>query len=228
MTAREPLLSFAARYATGRFTLEVDCELDARATGIFGPTGSGKTTLLLWMAGLLPGSTGRLQLRQRTLCDPATGTHLPPERRGIGFVFQDNRLFPHLNVRENIEFGRPRAGPSKPFDRIVAGLGLQDLLGARTRELSGGEAKRVAIARGLMREPSLLLLDEPFAALDDDTRAKATEFLDDWCRRRKLPVLIVSHDPRDLLALCDQVLVLANGRRVSLADCSTYFQSARD
>jgi molybdate transport system ATP-binding protein len=204
----------------GAFTLDVALEVAAgEVVAVLGPNGAGKSTLLRVLAGLLALDAGRLHLGGTCLDDPAADVFVPAARRRLGVVFQDYRLFPHLSSRENVAFGlrstgTPRAAARAAADGWLARFGLADLAGRRPAELSGGQAQRVALARALATGPQLLLLDEPLAALDtatrDDVRAELRNRLVDFPG----PVLLVTHDLLDALALADRILVLEEGRVV--------------
>ncbi len=204
----------------GAFTLDVELEIEAgRTLAVVGPNGAGKTTLLRVLAGLLPLSSGRIDLDGTVLDEPARATFLPPERRPVGVVFQDNLLFPHLSALDNVAFGLRTSGHRRvEARRLAAGwlerVGLGDRGSARPGELSGGQAQRVALARALAPNPTLLLLDEPLAALDATTRNDTRRDL-----RRHLATfagvrLLITHDPVDAAVLADQIVVLAGGRVV--------------
>ena len=200
------------------FTLHLALEIEAgTTTAVVGPNGAGKTTLLRALAGLRPVSAGRIALDGAVLDEPATNTYVPPERRPVGVVFQDNLLFPHLDALENVAFGLRARGQGRSHARAVAAdwlerVGLAGREHARTSELSGGQAQRVALARALAPEPALLLLDEPLAALDATTRNEVRRDL-----RRHLATfpgirLLITHDPIDAAVLADHVIVLDEGR----------------
>lgn len=214
-----PLLQVACRIRRGSFTLEADFTSDARALGIFGPSGSGKTTLLHTLAGLHRPAEGFLK-RAGTLLDNARSRwHLAPADRRIAVVFQDNRLFPHLSVRNNLLFGyrrlpRPvrRIHPDDVFDL----LHLEPLLERSTHDLSGGEARRVALGRALLMSPALLLLDEPMSGLDAALRRRITTYLADLPRRFDVPIVYVSHTLSDFLAVTEQAFAIREGRVVEV------------
>ncbi len=194
----------------GNFTLR-DVSLEVPAGGyalLIGPTGSGKTTLLETVAGYLPPSKGKVWLHNEEV------TALPPERRRVGFVYQDHLLFPHLSVAANIGYGLDRSrveGHGSRVAELAETLGIAQLLDRRVERLSGGERQRVALARALAPRPSVLLLDEPFAALDPSTRASLRRSLLELQRRERVTVLQVSHDFDEALRLGDLVAVLAEG-----------------
>ena len=197
------------------FTLEVEVELHAHITAIFGPSGAGKTTLLDVIAGLRPPATAFIQLQGRTLTDTSAGWSIPPHRRSIGYVPQDLALFPHLSVRQNLDYGRPAsgsAGPAFQLEQVTAVLDLGGLTHRRIGELSGGEKQRVALARALLSAPALLLLDEPLASLDTALKERILPYLRCVRDAFAIPILYVSHDPDEVAALCDEVLILSQGK----------------
>jgi len=187
--------------------------------GVLGPNGAGKSTLLRALAGLTELSEGRLTLGGAALDDVAAGVFVSPERRPVGLLFQNYRLFPHLSVRDNVAFGPRRQGAGRAAARGTAAewltrLGLAELAERKPAQLSGGQAQRAALARALATEPSLLLLDEPLAALDAETRWSVRAEL-----RRHLtdfggPTLFVTHDPLEAMVMCSRLLVLEEGRIV--------------
>ena len=185
-------LDFTLPLRSFELTLALDVE---RAVALVGPSGAGKTSVLRVAAGLAPG---------RVTYDGEDWTDLPPERRSIGFVFQDYALFPHLDVRGNVAYaGAP--------DRWLERLGIAHLARARPAELSGGERQRVALARALARDPKVLLLDEPLAALDAHTKGEVRHELAELLRELRLPTLLVTHDYEDAASLADEVGVLVDG-----------------
>jgi molybdate transport system ATP-binding protein len=184
------------------FELRVALDVAAETVAIVGPSGAGKSTLLRAVAGLVP-ATGRVEVNGRDW------SALPPERRSVGFVFQDYALFPHLTVRRNVAFGGP------PGD-LLERLGIAHLAEARPRELSGGERQRVALARAVARRPDVLLLDEPLAALDPHTRDTIRAELRATLRDLGLPAIVVTHDFVDAAALAVRVGVLVEGALVQI------------
>ncbi|WP_218566143.1 ABC transporter ATP-binding protein [Vallicoccus soli] len=204
----------------GAFAL--DARLDVapgEVVALLGPNGAGKTTLLRALAGLEPLAGGRLELAGTVLDDPARRVLVPPEARRVGVVFQDHRLFPHLDVLANCAFPLRVRGASRRAARAAAGahldrLGLRDLAARRPHQLSGGQAQRVALARALAAEPALLLLDEPFAALDAGARRAVRTGLRADLARFPGPVVVVTHDPVEALVLADRLVVLEGGRVV--------------
>jgi molybdate transport system ATP-binding protein len=203
-----------------RFALTVDVATTHRVTGIFGVSGSGKTSLLETVAGLRRGANGVVRFGDATWLDSERGVWLPPERRGIGYVPQDSLLFPHLDVRGNLHAGRSRAtaggrGFEEIFDTVVRVLDIAPLLDQKATTLSGGERQRVALGRALCSGPRLLLLDEPLAALDVALRRKVLPFLHRVQAEFALPMLVVSHNPVEVMALCEDLIVLREGRVVA-------------
>ena len=186
------------------FRLELSLEVGAETVALVGPSGAGKTSLLRAVAGLTTPA--------HVVCGDEDWSGLPPERRSVGFVFQDYALFPHLSVEQNVRFGAERDGSD-----VLERLGIEHLRRARPRELSGGERQRVALARALARRPKVLLLDEPMAALDPHTRGGVRAELSELLHGLGLPTLLVTHDFEDAAALADRVGVLVDGRLRQLA-----------
>jgi molybdate transport system ATP-binding protein len=200
------------------FELDVNLELPLEGiTGVFGVSGAGKTTLLRCIAGLEPAAAGRLVVAGDTWEDTANGVSLAVQQRNIGYVFQEPRLFDHLSVRANIDYGSRRrsSGAAADFDHIVELLGLETLLDRRPAELSGGEAQRVAIARALLCSPQLVLMDEPLAALDQARRSDILPFLDRLHAEARIPIVYVSHNIDEICRLCDHLVVMDAGRAVA-------------
>jgi molybdate transport system ATP-binding protein len=207
----------------GRFTLQARLGVgDGEVLAVLGPNGAGKSTLLRALAGLLPLRAGRITLTGSAggdplvLDDPVAGVFVPVERRGVGVVFQDHRLFPHLSVRDNVAYpgrvgGQGRAAARADAQGWISRLGLGDLADRRPEQLSGGQAQRVALARALARGPILLLLDEPMAALDARTRMDVRAELKRHLADYEGPVVLVTHDPVDALVLASRILVLEGG-----------------
>jgi molybdate transport system ATP-binding protein len=198
------------------FSLAVDLRLPGRGIiALFGASGSGKTSLLRWVAGLQPGEAGRLVINGETWQDAERGIFVPGHRRPVGYVFQDARLFPHLNVRRNLEFGMKRVVPDErrvAWDQAIELLGIGHLLDRSTEKLSGGERQRVGIARALLTSPKLLLLDEPLAALDVERKGEILPYLERLHEELSVPVFYVSHAPDEVARLADHIVVLDDGR----------------
>jgi molybdate transport system ATP-binding protein len=182
-------------------------------TAIFGPSGCGKTTLLRAIAGLEDCERGYFSLGENVWQDDRF--NLPAHRRSLGYVFQETNLFPHLTVRANLEYGYKRLPVSArrlAYEQVVSLLGIEPLLPRRTHNLSGGERQRVAIARALLTSPSLLLMDEPLAALDMNSKAEIYPFLEQLHRDLAIPILYVSHSPDEVARLADYLALMESGR----------------
>jgi molybdate transport system ATP-binding protein len=182
---------------------------------LFGRSGSGKTTLVNLISGLLTADEGRISLGEEVLTDTRARIAVPVERRRIGYVFQDARLFPHLSVAGNLRYGERRAAAVPRivgFDEVVALLGLSALLGRRPRQLSGGERQRVALGRALLSQPRLLLLDEPLASLDVARREEVLPYLEALRDRLSVPMVYVSHQFEEVLRLATHLVLLDAGR----------------
>lgn len=205
------MLELAFTQQLGEHSLTLDLSLPARGiTAIFGVSGAGKTSLINAIAGLTQPQNGRIVLNNRVLSDTAQRLHLPPEKRRVGYVFQDARLFPHYRVRGNLLYGIHKTQRNQ-FDALVALLGIEHLLDRFPASLSGGEKQRVAIGRALLTAPELLLMDEPLASLDLPRKRELLPYLQALARRLEIPLLYVSHSLDEVLQLADNVLVLENG-----------------
>lgn len=215
------MLDVSAKKQLGGFTLDVS--LRAPAPGVvalFGRSGCGKTTLIRILAGLLSADSGFARLHGQSLFDTSLGTAIRAERRGIGYVFQDSRLFPHMSVDGNLRFAEKRA--SLPAivrrDRVLEMLDLAVLLNRRTHQLSGGERQRVAIGRALLAQPRLLLLDEPLASLDNARREEVLPYLELLRDQLQIPMVYVSHNFEEVLRLATHIVVMDRGRVVAQGD----------
>jgi molybdate transport system ATP-binding protein len=203
------------RLSLGGFSLEMDAEFHGRITAVFGPSGAGKTSLLDLVAGLRRAQSAFIQLGDQVLTDTVQGVSVATRHRGIGYVPQDLALFPHLSVRENLRYGCKSGGATSPlfgFERILEILEIQPLLPRGVTELSGGEKQRVALARALLASPRLLLLDEPLSSLDLNLRRRILPYLARIRDEFHLPMLYVTHDRFETLALADEMVVLIDGR----------------
>lgn len=179
-------------------------------TAIFGVSGAGKTSLINAISGLTRPEQGRIVLNQRVLSDTAQQVFLPPEKRRVGYIFQDSRLFPHYRVAGNLKYGMAKSMAGQ-FDKLVALLGIEKLLDRLPGSLSGGEKQRVAIGRAILTAPELLLLDEPLASLDLPRKRELLPWLQRLAREFSVPMLYVSHSLDEIQQLADNVLVLENG-----------------
>lgn len=198
-----------------RFSLEVNATLSGRVTAIFGASGSGKTSLLEVIAGLRRPAAGMVRVDGTAVTDAAKGLFLRPERRGIGYVPQDGALFPHLSVRKNLLYGyedRQSRPAGLNFEHVTEVLEIFALVDRPIDTLSGGEKQRVALGRALLAAPRLLLLDEPLAGLDAPLRERLLPYFLRVRDEFSIPMIYVTHSPDEVMALCDDVLLLAHGR----------------
>lgn len=199
----------------GAFRLNAAFEVPARGvTALFGVSGAGKSSVLAAIAGALRPDRGRIALGPETLFDSEARIDRPMEARGVGWVFQDSRLFPHLDVARNLGYGlaRAKARPRRfTLEEVAAVLGIEALLHRRPRDLSGGERQRVAVGRALLSQPRLVLMDEPFAGLDALRRAEIAPFLDRVKAAFDLPILHVTHSLAEVARLADRMVVLEQG-----------------
>ncbi|MGB8500574.1 molybdenum ABC transporter ATP-binding protein ModC [Pantoea agglomerans] len=206
------MLSLNIMQQQGDHVLEVDLQIPAKGiTAIFGVSGAGKTSLINAISGLTQPQRGRIQLHDRLLFDAEQKIALPPEKRRIGYVFQDARLFPHYRVRGNLQYGMAPKMKAQ-FDSLVSLLGLEALLPRFPLSLSGGEKQRVAIGRALLTAPNMLLLDEPLASLDLPRKRELMPYLQKLAKQVDIPMLYVSHSLEEILQLADNVLVLDAGK----------------
>ncbi len=209
MTAdRDITLSIDVSVRLGAALLRIEMESRSRAVALVGPSGSGKSTALRIIAGIEPRATGRVVVFGATWQDSGRGVFLPPWKRGAGWVPQESVLFPHRSVRDNLAWGARGGG----VEEMARRLEIEGLLDRQPRHLSGGEKQRVALGRALLAEPRLLLLDEPFAAVDRPLRRRLADSLAGYCRDKGLPLLLVSHDDGDVSALASEVWQLGGGR----------------
>ncbi len=198
----------------GDFQLKINCELDGGATGVYGPSGAGKTTLLHLICGLIKPDSGKLVVNGKTFVDTEQNIFVPAHKRNIGVVFQEGRLFPHLNVKKNLEYGlkfRQKKNSKVNLKTVVEILEIEHLLDREPHMLSGGEKQRVAIGRTLLTSPQLLLLDEPFSAVDVGLRQQIIPYIRIIHQELNIPMLIISHDLPDIQQLTDKLLLIENG-----------------
>ena len=212
------MLSATLTKRRGSFVLDARFELPTPGVvALFGRSGCGKSTLVNVIAGLLDADVGRVAVDERVLLDTERGLNVPPEHRRIGYVFQEARLFPHLSVAANLEYGRRRASKRRyvSLDTVCDLLDLGALMDRRTQQLSGGERQRVAIGRALLSQPSLLLLDEPLASLDTARRAEVLPYLEILRDQLAIPMVYVSHDFDEVLRLATYVVLMESGKTIA-------------
>jgi molybdate transport system ATP-binding protein len=199
----------------GEFSVEASFTSEGRVTGLFGASGAGKTSLINMIAGLLAPDRGTIAIDGEILDDTAARIHIPAHRRRIGYVFQDARLFPHLDVRRNLDYGRWMNGLAPDpanHARVVDLLDIGTLLDRRPGQLSGGERQRVALGRALLAQPRLLLLDEPLGSLDEERKAEILPYLVRLRDEANVPMVYVSHDADEMRQLATQIVMLKRGR----------------
>jgi len=206
--------------------LAIEARFDSAGgvTALFGPSGAGKTSIVNIIAGLLRPDRGTVALNGEALDDTVAGVHVPPHRRRIGYVFQDARLFPHLSVRENLDYGRRMNGlaiDGNETGRILQLLELEDFLDRRPGKLSGGEKQRVALGRALLSKPQLLLLDEPLGSLDEERKAEILPYLVRLRDQSAVPMIYVSHSADEVRMLATQVIHLQQGQIVARGDAAS-------
>ncbi len=198
----------------GDFTLKAAFKSNGLVTGLFGNSGAGKTSIVNMIAGLTRPDRGVISLDGETLDDTEAGIHVPPHRRRIGYVFQDARLFPHLNVRQNLDYGRRMNHLERDAateSRTVELLDIGHLLDRRPAQLSGGERQRVALGRALLAKPRLLLLDEPLGSLDEQRKADILPYFIKLRDEASIPMVFVSHDANEMRRLATNVVMLKRG-----------------
>ena len=209
-------IDVSVRKQLGTLAIALDFTVDGgRVAALFGPSGSGKTTAIKLIAGMLRPDDGHVRVGGTTFFDRPAGIDLPPERRRIGFVFQDSRLFPHLSVRNNLLYGWRRApmGDRRIApDEVIGLLGLDGLMHRRPHGLSGGERQRVALGRALLAQPRLLLMDEPLAALDSARKGEILTYIERLRDEFGLPIIYVSHAVEEVSRLADTMIVIRGGK----------------
>jgi molybdate transport system ATP-binding protein len=215
------MLSVDVEKRFGNLTIAAQFEAGAGATALFGPSGGGKTTIVNMIAGLVRPDRGRITYRGEILFDSSAGLDRPPHRRRFGYVFQDGRLFPHMSVARNLDYGRRMCGlkhDAAEKARIVAMLDIEHLLGRQPGKLSGGERQRVAIGRALLMRPHLLLLDEPLASLDAARKREIMPYLERLRDETRVPMIYVSHHLAEVRRIATTVVRLADGKVVAAGD----------
>jgi molybdate transport system ATP-binding protein len=214
------ILDVTVRHRLERIAIDVAIRAGGGLTAIVGPSGAGKTTLLHVIAGLVTPDEGRVIVGGDVLLDTAAGIAVPPDRRRIGYVTQESRLFPHLTVRQNLAYGRwftPHAHRRLGLDAVIAMLELGGLLARRPGRLSGGERQRVALGRALVTSPRLLLLDEPLAAVDVGRRQEILPYLDRLRQELALPTVYVTHTLDEVRTRAESIVTLDEGRVAAVA-----------
>lgn len=220
-------MSFSVEIAKALGAFRLEAAFEAPQTGLtclFGSSGAGKSLTLAAVAGDLKPDVGRIALGGAVLFDKAAHIDLPMERRGVGWVFQDARLFPHLSVEANLRYGLERIGDRPQaigFDTVVGTLGVEGLLARRPRDLSGGERQRIALGRALLSQPRLLLMDEPLSALDASRRGEILRLIERIKTELGLPILYVTHSYAEMLRLADHLVIMDKGRTLAQGPLQT-------
>ncbi len=206
-------------FADGAGWLETDLRIEkGNFTTLYGQSGAGKTSLLRILAGLLTPEEGRIVINERVWLDTAQGINLSPQQRKAGFLFQDYALFPHMTVKENLNFALAKKQDRKIVSELIEVAELSGLQHQKPKTLSGGQQQRVALARALVQNPDLLMLDEPLSALDEKMRATLQHYILDMHQQFGLTTLLVSHDVSEILKMSNQVVLLENGRVVEVGE----------
>ncbi|UXN59938.1 molybdenum ABC transporter ATP-binding protein [Phyllobacterium zundukense] len=208
-------LTFEAKHALGKFVLDAAFTSDRGVTALFGRSGSGKTSIIRILAGLSPPDQGRVVFDGDVLVDTKKGIFVPKHKRCFGYVFQEGRLFPHLTVQQNLNYGRwftPKSRRSDDLSKVIDLLGIGAILDRRPGKLSGGEKQRVAIGRALLSSPRMLLMDEPLAALDDTRKIEILPYLEALRDEMSIPIIYVSHSVSEVARLADRVIVMSEGK----------------
>ncbi|SLN49850.1 molybdenum ABC transporter ATP-binding protein [Oceanibacterium hippocampi] len=206
------------RRALPDFALDIRFEAGSGITALLGRSGAGKTQTINHLAGLLRPDSGRIAIDERVLFDSARGIDVAPEKRRLGYVFQEDRLFPHMTVAGNLKYGLglvPAAARRISLDEVIGLLGIEALLERRPRRLSGGERQRVAIGRALLTSPDLLLMDEPLANIDPPRRAEILPFIERLRDQLGIAIVYVSHNMAEIIRLADDVALIDRGRIVT-------------
>lgn len=220
------MIEIRAKKTRPAFDLHVDVRSRARVIGIVGPSGAGKTTLLSAVAGVARPCEASARIDNIEIARAPSGTPLPPNRRDIGYVFQDALLFPHMTVRQNLLYARGKRPSPIPPNEIIDLLELAHLQGRKPHQLSGGEQRRVAVGRAILSAPRLLLLDEPLTGLDRDRAGNLLALLATLRDRLRLPILYASHDLSSVQFLCEETWILSEGRVIRTCPASETFLAA--
>lgn len=210
-------LSLQKKLLAGSEAMQLELEMSIRKgdfVTLSGPSGAGKTSVLRMLAGLLPPDEGCIEINGETWFDRRSGIDLPPQRRSLGFVFQDYALFPNMSVRENLLFALSKGQPRQIIEELIHIVELENIQHRKPGTLSGGQKQRVALARALVRQPAVLLLDEPLSALDAALRSKLQDYLLQLHRQLQFTAIMVSHDPAEVFKMSDQVVLMENGKVV--------------
>ncbi len=221
MNEQTSFVNVDIQVSRGDFALKAKFSSEGGLTALFGRSGAGKTSIVDCLAGLLRPDSGHIRIGGVTLFDHAAGICMAPEKRRVGYIFQDARLFPHMRVRGNLEYGMklvPVAMRRHSLDDVVGLLGIENLVERYPADLSGGEKQRVAIGRALLASPQLLLMDEPLAALDGDRKSEIMPFIERLRDQAGIPIIYVSHAVEEVVRLADTMVVLANGETVAHGD----------
>lgn len=209
-------MDIAIQRQQGNCLIDVAFHSDAEGiTALFGPSGAGKSSVINMVAGLQRPDSGKISIQGHCLFDSTTGVNLPPEKRKIGYVFQEGCLFPHLSVKANLLYGRHRrnhSGKNTDFTKVIEVLGIGHLLSRKPYTLSGGEKQRVAFGRAVLSNPAILLMDEPLASLDKARKEEMLPFIKELNRQFGIPILYVSHSLEEIHVLTKTVLQLAEGK----------------
>lgn len=208
-------LEVRVKHQLGNTLIEVDFQTSSRLTALFGKSGSGKSSIINMIAGLVKPSQGRIVFEGKVLFDSELRLNVPTHKRRIGYVFQEGLLFPHLTVEQNLNFGRKFNGSAPASNNIISLLGLEALLKRKPNNLSGGEKQRVAIGRALMASPSLLLMDEPMASLDEARKAEILPYIETLRDEIKIPIIYISHSVEEVMRLAGDVIYIDGGKIIA-------------
>ncbi|MDN3687652.1 sulfate/molybdate ABC transporter ATP-binding protein [Cyclobacterium jeungdonense] len=210
----------------GKMKLQVSCQIEnGELIGIYGPSGAGKSSILRLISGLMKPERGLLKVDGEVWYSQTEAVNLKPTKRNIGMVFQEHSLFPNMSISENLEFALSKGQNPVIVQELLERVGLKKLASKKPSVLSGGQKQRVALARAMIRKPKILLLDEPFSALDMKMRAKLQEYLVQFHNEYGLTTLLVSHDASEISRMAQRVLVMENGKFSFDGEPRHFFQS---